>query len=381
MATVKITSRYYKDKVFVNINLSHRQERKQINLFSIPSKDWDETKEKVKSSHKLSGDYNLKIATEVKKYNDIITGIKLEQKNYTLSDILNYIPDDIFISDAIISYSKGLSYRNERKYLNLKDKIVEYYDTSVNRVDLNYIKGFIKSLENNEKINSKVTIHRYVKFLKTVLRSVGYNNYQVLTFKVDQGHVKKEKLTIEEFICFSKVDERILSRDAFCFCLFSYGTRIGDVLQLREKNIINNKIEFQEQKTGKFKSVIIDDNLQKIIDRYYGESKHKYLLPILEKKWANPKKNKDFQKHIEAKTSMINLDLKIIALKAGIQKKITTHVARHTFTTWASDSDINSRTIQKMMNFSSLRIMENYIESLKSDSDISDAASKTFQGL
>lgn len=381
MATIKIQAieDKTKKKISVKLKISHKGERKQIQLFKVGSKYWDQKNKKVRKSHRDYLYLNSIILDNISRFTKRIDKLNTSRLGkFSISDILNTETEYIKVSQLLEQYSENLDYKTARKYKNLKDKILSYFDTEVVNVNKEYLKGFVSSLKKDKNINSDVTIHRYINFLKTALRQSQYVKEEALNFKVKKGSSYKPKLTREEFYRISKVNILELSRDAFSLCLFLWGSRIGDVLQLREENIKGEWIEFIEQKTQKIKRIPIDENIKEILTRYKGESNYGYLLPILERKWINPRRSESYQKHIEVKTAKINKDLKVIVARAQVEKKVSTHVARHTFASWADTSDINSRTIQKMMNFSSLSIMENYLEEIRKDELLKATTSRIF---
>ena len=62
-----------------------------------------------------------------------------------------------------------------------------------------------------------------------------------------------------------------------------------------------------------------------------------------------------------------NETLKAIASKIGIKKKLTTHVARHTFATWALHHGVSIEIVGKMLGQSSVRITQRYAKVLDED--------------
>lgn len=383
MATVKAFGKQDSpDTISVKIKLSHGQQRKQIKLFNVPLKDWDKRREKVKKSHPEYYSLNLKISAEVEKYEVNIRELELAHgKDFTMDDIIDHTSKNVLLSTVIDNYAKALHYKNARKYKNLKGKILNYRDINVHKVDVNYIRGFIRSLEQDPAINSQGTIHRYFNFLKTALRSVDFNKNKVLKYEVSKGQVNRDILTVDEFLRFSACEKYILSRDAFQLCLFTRGSRIGDVLQLQKSDIKNGRFEFKEQKTQKFKSTSINIGAMEIVKRWEDKSEFGYVLPIIKRPWKNPKVDHKFQKHIETRTAVVNRELKKIANEVGIDKNLHTHIARHTYVHWADYAGLDSRVIKKMLNFSSLKMMENYMHDLRKNDELDNAADSIFDKL
>ena len=64
---------------------------------------------------------------------------------------------------------------------------------------------------------------------------------------------------------------------------------------------------------------------------------------------------------VEAKTALINKELKKIASMAGIEKKLSFHISRHSFAKAAKQKGIDSLKLQEIFAHSSLKITEGYM--------------------
>lgn len=56
-----------------------------------------------------------------------------------------------------------------------------------------------------------------------------------------------------------------------------------------------------------------------------------------------------------------------IKTKLGIEKKITTYVARHTFSTVLKRSSVSTEFIQESLGHTDIRTTENYLDSFEKD--------------
>ncbi|GAB3822328.1 hypothetical protein GCM10028895_26520 [Pontibacter rugosus] len=101
-----------------------------------------------------------------------------------------------------------------------------------------------------------------------------------------------------------------------------------------------------------------------------------YILPFL-KEDLNPEKH---QNRIESMTALINRMLREVATKAEIEKKITTHIARHSFASlaWANSRDI--KAVSQALGHTSVRMTENYLRDL-SGSEQDALLDTTFEGF
>lgn len=169
--------------------------------------------------------------------------------------------------------------------------------------------------------------------------------YPFRKFKIKKEETRKRSLTIEQirvlkaYPC-EEFEERY--RDLFMLSFYLIGINIGDMLLLKEENIVNGRIEYHRQKTGKLYSVKIEPEAQGIIDRYKGRQ---YLLNVLDE-YSN---YKDF-------ISRINKALKNIGpferkglggkkVRQPLFPDLSTYWARHSWATLAAELDIPKETI------------------------------------
>ena len=94
--------------------------------------------------------------------------------------------------------------------------------------------------------------------------------------------------------------------------------------------------------------------------RYYESNKNgadDFIFPEMKK--ADFSNAKDVYNKIKVATSKFNKNLKSITKKAGINKKVTMHIARHSFGNIAGDS-IHPLMLQKLYRHSDLKTTINY---------------------
>ncbi|MBM3455963.1 MAG: hypothetical protein FJX80_12585 [Bacteroidetes bacterium] len=145
----------------------------------------------------------------------------------------------------------------------------------------------------------------------------------------------------------------LLSRDFFLACFLAEGTRAGDMMLMKHDHIINNCLVFQQQKTGAQMVIPIVDELKTIIDR--NSTGDCYIFPFL-KDVATVN-----EVSINNRITLVNKFLKELAKYAGIFKKLSTHVARHTFTDLAlRATNENIYLVQKSLGHTSVRTTEAY---------------------
>lgn len=182
-----------------------------------------------------------------------------------------------------------------------------------------------------------------------------------------------------EALEYDVTDNRFHVRNLFLFAMYTAGTRIGDLLQFRWCNIKNGRIEYHMGKTGKFRSIKLLPDAQRILDIYEPQRNKEtdYIFPFLSnnEKYSKLVTVDDFQKaspeltaylykKIESRIAVVNKGLKLIAINAKIQKKLSTHIARHSFADMARKKGLSVYDISNMLGHSSISITQKYLDSL-----------------
>jgi len=246
-------------------------------------------------------------------------------------------------------------------------------------------------------------IHINLKNLKTVIQKEAIKTDKIispeknpfLNFEmpkvIESG---KEKLDISEITRIEKInlDESDILfhiRNAFLFSLYNAGIRIGDLLQLKFANIKEGRLIYSMGKNAKIRSIKIFPQALKIL-KYYESKKEKdsdFIFPFLDNKAeysklispedvqkASPEMLAFLFKKVESRIAVFNAGLKVIAVRAQIKKKISSHVARHSFADMARKKNISVYDIMQMLGHSNISITQSYLNKL--DLDSQDSAMK-----
>jgi integrase len=136
-------------------------------------------------------------------------------------------------------------------------------------------------------------------------------------------------------------------RDCFLFCTYT-GISYADMAALKPTDLIHEDggtyFEKKRKKTGvSFRVLLIDEALA-LLGKYGG------TLPVI----TNQK---------------YNYFLKIVATAAGIDKPLTSHMARHTFATFALRHGVPHDVIAAMLGHAGLREVDRYAKRLQEDVD------------
>ena len=199
---------------------------------------------------------------------------------------------------------------------------------------------------------------------------------------------KKERLDIKEIEKIEKLnipesDILFHIRNAFLFSYYCAGIRVGDLLQLKWANIQEGRLIYSMGKTGKQQNLKLLPQALNML-KYYEARKEKdsdFIFPFLDNgaSFAKLLSPEDYQKaspellsllfkKVESRITVFNAGLKLIAAKAHLKKKLTSHVARHSFADMARKKKISVHDISALLKHSSIKVTEGYLESLDFES-------------
>ena len=287
-----------------------------------------------------------------------------EGKEYMVLEIFQEHNDQI---ESLLGkgFTKGTLQRYSAAYKHVSAYIQHKYhrnDIPVRRVDHKFITGlefFLKSQRNCEH-NTAI---KYVVNFKKIIR-IAYANEWITKdpffhWKATWKTKEKQYLTQSELDALrdkkSFLPRLDLVRDIFVFCCYT-GLAYADVKQLKSKHIVigingDRWIKMPRKKTKAISSIPLLPPAEEIILKY---SEHPYVLdgkgvlPVL----TNQKSN---------------AYLKEIADVCGINKNLTTHLARHTFATTVTLSNgVSISTVSKMLGHRSLKTTQIYAKVLDS---------------
>lgn len=224
--------------------------------------------------------------------------------------------------------------------------------------------------------NSRAGVHRCIRKCLNYAAKLGLiEKDSIYKYTVKETPSDRCALTVKEVEKIEAVEligefEHLnKAKDIFLFGCYT-GLRFGDIVALTARNFREGdeglEIHFRAKKTSKLLTipleVIFDAKPAKIIQTYIKKIVHA----------------KDMDKPIFAKITnqYANRCMKEIALKAGILKKVTMHVARHTFATYLA-SRIPTKLLQDLLQHSKIETTMVYVH--LSNKNINDALKNAFK--
>ena len=390
MASVKLklaTHNVHQDGTSpIYIQIIKQRTRKLINsTYSVKPEQWDAANQSVTKKHPQF--QRLNNLLQQKKADAMKTLLDKETEDYDitvkqLSDHLSGKTSDYFEfakeylekfnnDEQIGTYTTHhSSLNNLRQFAGDKLPFAQ--------ITLSFLRNYETHLKKKgKKVN---TIWAQFKRMKAVLRAAineGHhdpNKNPFLYYKLKTEKTVKERLTVEELQKIRDAKPKVFSKawhaqQVFMLQFYFSGIRISDVLLLKEKDVLQ-RINKLQTKTGGNISIDIIEPARKIIEKYVEEKKKRkikseYIIPLVTK----GKKRKT-----SSGTSIVNAGLIKLTEMCGIEKHLSSHCARHTFSNIAKKKIKDVHTISQLLGHSNIKITQVYLADL--DNDELDAANK-----
>ena len=303
------------------------------------------TSQAIKNSYLGKGEKQMMLLEIFQNHNEQME--MLIGKEYALSTVKKY----------------ETAYKHAKNFLAYKFKL---NDIPIERVNHSFITNFEFYLKSVKNCNHNSTL-KYIKNFKKIVIIALSNGWidkdPFINYKVHVKSVEREFLTKEEIqlMLYKKFHAARLEqvRDIFIFCCYT-GLSYSDVKKLTKDNLVKGIdgemwIKTKRVKTNTPSNIPLLPTALMILDNYKDHLEvinGDVLLPVL----SNQKSN---------------AYLKEIADLCGINKNLTTHLARHTFaTTITLSNGVPIESVSKMLGHKSLRTTQHYAKIL--DRKVSD---------
>ncbi|GFZ79610.1 tyrosine recombinase [Aquaticitalea lipolytica] len=383
MATVKIVLRknYKKKEGTFPIALRITQNRKSRFIFTgeyIKESDWNSKEGLAKKSHpnsKRLNNYLLKKLSEAHSValdvqtNQNSTSSNIIKKKIVGKDKMDFFEVSKIHLSAIRKRKKIGQLRTEEGRLGIFKDFLGTSHLHFSDLDVILLKKFQNHLLYERNVSTRTAIN-YLILIRTIY------NLAIKEFDIDSKSYPfgKDKVQIKlpesEKIGLNKDEVKLLEEAqnltppqqvAVHIWLLSFyfaGIRIGDVIKLRKSDFRDGRLHYRMDKNEKLVSLSIPEKAKAILDIYtITKEKNDLIFPFLqESDIKNPKKLATRKNTI---TRSINRRLERVANKLGIDKKLSMHIARHTFGNLSGDK-IPIQMLQKLYRHSSITTTVNY---------------------
>lgn len=262
----------------------------------------------------------------------------------------------------------GTVLRYERTVRYLEEFMKEKYrfsDIPLKNINQEFVKEFEHFIKTEKDCAQNATV-KYLKNLKKIIRNALVNKWMdddpFVEIRFHQTASNREFLTEEEL---NKLIEKEFTiprmevvRDIFVFCSLT-GLAFTDVQHLKPEHIFRDMdgsywIRKTREKTDNMCNIPLLDLPMKLIHKYQNHPecvRKGVVMPV-------------------PCNQRMNSYLKEIADICGIQKTLSTHIARHTFACLAIANKVSTESIAKMLGHTDIRTTKIYARVL--DRTVSD---------
>jgi len=237
--------------------------------------------------------------------------------------------------------------------------------SNVNLLNLDNIRNYRLFLNrlNNYKL-SKKTQNYHIIALRAFLKYLAKNDISSLSpEKIELGKQEErdihylESEEIKKLLSTPNKDDIISIRDrAIMEVLFSTGIRVSELVGLNKDSINLKTNEFPVKGKGrKIRIVFLSESANNALKKYLSKRVDKSEALFISH--SVKKQNKSYKRLTQRTIQRI---IKKYSLLAGINKKVTPHVFRHSFGTDLLRSGADIRSVQTLMGHSSITTTQLY---------------------
>lgn len=391
MATVKVVLRKKenKDGTFpLALRITKERKTSFIHLgYNLNEKDWDGVAQRVKRSHpnatRLNNFISSKIADasnkslEAEASNERATANSIRKSIKPKSSAMFFAQGNLYLE-----YLQGMgsytAHETEKSRLRIFKEFLGDKDIAFPDITTTLLEKFYLHLKSKRNLSERTAMN-YLRLIRVVFnRAIDAELVDRKYYPFSEGKVSI-KLTRSSKVGSSKADVEKLktavlanpthdhARNLWLLSFYFSGMRISDVLRLRWSNFYDGRLNYKMGKNQKPISLKVHANAQEILNKYEGQKTHPddLVFPDL-------REISDFRDAFEVKRRIsfvvTNLDkiMRNHVLKiAGIEGKMSMHIARHTFSTLGVKKGVPTPIMQELLGHSHLSTTEGYLGSFK----------------
>lgn len=380
MATVKVVLRKKRNKDG-SFPLAIRVTKNRNSTYaylghSLKVNQWDTLNQRVKKVHPNSARLNNFILKKLSETTDRVLELETNGDNVTTTTVKNLIAREgkgqsffTLADDFLKNLKQSRKYNRysaEKPYFNRFSEFLKNEEIAFVDITIRLLKKYQAYLKGTRNVSER-TISNHLIAIRTIY------NQAIKEGMVDRKHYPfgKDKIRITfpdslkvglnevevqliEEVKLSKGSRLNHVRNIWLFSFYFAGMRISDVLRLRWSDFSDERLYYVMGKNAKTGSLKVPDKALGILRQYEGDKQNEDDLVFPELKILHTLDDRyKAQQKISNAVKVLNESLKKIAELVGIQKKLTLHIARHTFG-HISGERISVQMLQKLYRHSSI---------------------------
>jgi site-specific recombinase XerD len=355
--------------------------------YRIAESDWDKNTQRIKKSHPNHVRLNNYLLNKLAEATDFALEIETKKSHVSAKAVRNKIKPstkETFFAEAqafldnLKQSGKYNQYTSDKPRVGhfkefLKGEDIAFSDINAGLIErfVTYLKSSYKPKRGKEKISDR-TIANHLVTLRSVYayaRKNGVVSKNESPFgdggvKIKFPSSSKIGLSPEEIIALetASLDEpsHNHARNLWLISFYFAGMRASDVFRLRWSDIQDNRLHYTMGKNKKTGSLKIPEKAKTILKKYEAIKENTTDLVFPELRGCDFNDAFKTQRTIAFKVSATDKCLRLhVAPAANIQKRLTMHLARHSFAQLATNIDV--RTLQKLFRHNKLETTEGYM--------------------
>jgi integrase len=363
----------------IRITKNRRSTYKLIGHY-IDLEDWDSKNNEIKKSHPNSESLNNLLTSKLSEARKGLIALQTYNKDASANQIKKEIykpTSNLTFFDFVDEHLEALEVEGKMNRLSTDSAWVSYIEKyckvrhlTFHEIDERFLKKFKIFLKGNCSLTETTAMNVMVlirllfnraikdKVVSKELYPFGPGKYKIKFPETIKVGLSEDEIKIIESLDGLSDAERH-SMNVWLYSFYFAGMRVSDVLKTRWSQIYDGRLHYRMGKNSKLLSLKIPLKIEKILEEYVynRNSDDDFIFPELKK--ANFDDPKDLYNKIKTANKKFNKNLKAIALKSGIKKKVTMHIARHSFGNIARDT-IHPLMLQKLYRHSDLKTTINY---------------------
>ena len=286
------------------------------------------------------------------KVKNVFLGI--EQKQQTLLELFDYHNEERKpqIGVTLSKSTHGLYCITRQRLADFLNYKYNMNDIAVKEINKQFIEDFANHLLTQYGLSKNTVVSTLKKFRHVIEVALNkewiyknpFNGYKMQWQKTDRGYLTQSEI---DTLINSRFENEFLetSRDIFIFCTFT-GLAYTDIKHLTHDNI-QSSFDGKLWIIGKRKKTDTEYNIplmnipKMILEKYKDKTADNLILPVYN-------------------IMQYNRRLKQIAKLCGINKNMSSHLARHTFATLTLTKGLSIESVSKMLGHTSITTTQIY---------------------
>lgn len=378
----------YKSKTLSNgehpimVRISKDGKRKYVSVgISVKSEFWNFNKNEPKLNCPNREYINLIIANKKKEYEEEIIRLTSENKDFTANTLGENKGIKLqTVNEIFLEYIDSLKMEKRTGYMKsvqqVYNSLLEYHghlNIHFSEINQLWLKRYEVWLHNKGLANNTVGIRfRTLRAIfnyaitKEVARREDYpfDKYKVSKLNEETAKRALSKTDITRIIRF-KSSNRLLQFpiDIFAFTYYAGGINFVDIANLTRANLMEDRLVYKRQKTGKLIRVPLTQQAIDLISKYANKN-NPYLFPIFSSKH---KTEQEKANRLHKVITKVNRRLRQVGEELSISIPVTTYVARHSQATIMKKAGVATSVISQIMGHSSERVTQIYLDSFDNE--------------